>query len=324
MVVAAPQQKPWLLSADEVTILKNAVCKGATDEELKFCLTVARRYEFDPFQKQIWFVRRWDSEALNSEGKKGSYVWTPQVSIDGLCYQAASHHADYGSFSEVEYGPMVDVPYNEGRSKLKAPEWARIEAFKKGDPRPTVGKVWWSEIYPDIDRAPLVRRMPRLMLGKCAKAQAIRAAYPKTTGGLLIPEETHGREFTDITPGGRIVTPVEVLSPSEQNWAQREAEGISKLTPDQQKVVKSKMADATIDRPTDCLFYVHVKESGTYTIDGAQSLKQAHRDLLRDLWSPTAGAIVATPAQLGKLISQFEFLKVPFREWPPPKREPGE
>jgi hypothetical protein len=132
-------------------------------------------------------------------------------------------------------------------------------------------------------------------------------------------------EYGTLTPGGRIMTPVQPqLSPSEENWKAREAEGISKLTPDQQKVVKSKMADATIDRPTDCLFYVHVKESDTYTIDGAQSLKEAHRDLLRDLWSMTVGAIVANPQQLGKLISQFEQRKVRFIEWPPPKREPGE
>ena len=38
--------------------------------------------------------------------------------------------------------------------------------------------------------------MCRSMLGKVAKAHATRTSYPET-GGLLIPEETHSRQFTD-------------------------------------------------------------------------------------------------------------------------------
>jgi hypothetical protein len=115
-------------------------------------------------------------------------------------------HKDFGSYSEPEYGPMIDVQWKDrnGRiQKFHAPEWARIKAFKKGIAEPTIAKVWWEEIYPDVDRAPLVRRMPRLMLAKCAKAQATRTSYP-ATGGLLIQEETYSREFQQITPAGRI------------------------------------------------------------------------------------------------------------------------
>ena len=39
-----------------------------------------------------------------------------------------------------------------------------------------------------MDNAPLVRQMPRLMLGKCATAQAVRKAYP-ATDGLYVQEE---------------------------------------------------------------------------------------------------------------------------------------
>jgi hypothetical protein len=48
--------------------------------------------------------------------------------------------------------------------------------------------VFWEEIYPNVDNAPLVRQMPRLMLGKCATAQAVRKAYP-ATDGLYVQEE---------------------------------------------------------------------------------------------------------------------------------------
>src|SRR5690348_3707768 len=89
IVLSAPNPKSYELTAEEVNLLKNSICKGASDDELKFCLTVARRYEFDPFQKQIWFVKRWDSQAMASDGKKGAHIWVPVVSVDGLCYQAA-------------------------------------------------------------------------------------------------------------------------------------------------------------------------------------------------------------------------------------------
>lgn len=201
----------------------------------------------------------------------------------------------------------------------------------------------------------MVRRMPRLMLGKCAQAQAIRAAYPKT-GGLLIEEETHTREFQDITPGGRLITAAE----PEQNkylsaYEQREQDQLSKLTAPQREVVERRMAeakqkqnggdatrhDAVIgDKNTSvsehtpaqvlsndpgthpveqhaavpCLFYRFFPESETYQIDGDLQLKKANRDLLGPLYNRAVGAIVATPQQLGKLISQFEDRRVPFRE----------
>jgi hypothetical protein len=208
MVVSAPPPKPWLLSQDEVTILKNAICRGASDQEMQYCLAVARRYELDPFQQQVWFIPRWDSQAEQTDGKKGARVYVPVVGINGMLHIAARDHADFGTYSEPEYGPMISVTWKDRTGKaqtFKAPEWARIECHKKGLAQPTVAKVFWEEIYPNVDHSPLVRQMPRLMLAKCAKAQATRTAYPKT-GGLLIPEETHSREFTDITPGGRLIS----------------------------------------------------------------------------------------------------------------------
>ena len=102
IVVRAPAPKPWLLQQDEIDLYKKVVCKGATDEEFKFCLTVARRYELDPFQQQIWFVPR-------REGESGEKQYVPVVGINGLQHVAARDHADYGSVSEPEYGPMMEV-----------------------------------------------------------------------------------------------------------------------------------------------------------------------------------------------------------------------
>jgi len=204
IVIPAPTKKPWELTAAEVDLVKGHIAKGATDDELQFCLGVARRYKLDPFRGQIWFVKRADrnldkKDPVTKKWVKG-YRWIPIVGINGLLHIAARDHKKYfGSISKVSFGPMIDVEWNEwtwvdgqsvnkGKHKIRVPEWAEVNVYKKGDPMPTVGQVFWEEIYPNVDNAPLVRQMPRLMLGKCATAQAVRKAYP-ATDGLYVQEE---------------------------------------------------------------------------------------------------------------------------------------
>jgi len=210
LTIPAPTKKPWELTEQEVDLVKNHIAKGASDEELKFCLGVARRFKLDPFRGQIWFVKRRDKNLdkrdPNNKGKWiTGYRWIPIVGINGLLHIAArDHKKHFGSISKITYGPMIEVEWTEGywgkdehgeaqwkvkeRHKIKVPESAEVNVYKKGDPMPTVGQVFWEEIYPSVDNAPLVRQMPRLMLGKCATAQAVRKAYP-ATDGLYVQEE---------------------------------------------------------------------------------------------------------------------------------------
>ena len=201
--VLPPTEKPWLLNSEEITLIKNNVAKGATDEELKFLLTVARRYRLDPFKQQIWFVKRWDKSAENGKGGTGAYVWTPQVGINGLLFAAGrDHKGDLGSISKPEFGPMFAVDKN-----THVPTWASVKVWRKGAMQPTEAEAWWDEYAPaDLSKAPFWRKMPRRMLAKCATALAIRQAYPDL-GGLYIPEEME-KMGDDFTPNGRqIVQP---------------------------------------------------------------------------------------------------------------------
>lgn len=292
IVVAAPNRKPWLLSPEEVTILKNNVCKGATDSELQYCLAVARRYELDPFQKQIWFVPRWDRQAEGSDGKKGATLYVPVVSIDGLQGQAAANHSDYGTFGEPEYGPMVEIKGadRKGRAyRFWAPEWCRMEAWKKGAARPSVAKVYWDEIYPDVSAAPMVRRMPRLMLAKCARAQLIRSAYPKKTGGLLIPEETHSREFQQITPEGRVYEISGTEVPQLEGMEAYElAVALAQSQTDSQVPFKERVAQAqeSLGRMTPAQLEI-VKQK----VSGHGALEDAERGEVKSVERRNAGGV---------------------------------
>ena len=212
--IPAPLERPWDLNEEQVAILKNSVCKGATDEELKYCLTVARRYRLDPFKQQIWFVPRNDRNAENPAGGRGMRIWTPTVGINGLLFAAArDHKAEFGSVSLPEYGPMKKRSYSyeyKGKTynkEIMAPEWARVKVWKKGEPAPTEAEAWWEEYAPaHLNSAPFWVKMPRRMIGKCATALAIRQAYPDL-GGIFIPEETD-RIGEDYTPEGRQISRV--------------------------------------------------------------------------------------------------------------------
>jgi hypothetical protein len=260
-VPVAPD-KPWQINQDEIVILKNAICKGATDEELKFCLAVARRHKLDPFRGQIWFVKRKDSTAV------GGHRWIPIVGIGGMLHIAARDHKDFGSNDEPEYGPMHEVKwsYYDKSGKFQAPEWAKVSVWKKGLEHPTVATVWWDEIYPDVGAAPLVRQMPRLMLGKCALAQAVRRAYP-ATDGLYIKEEFVERE--QFTPEGREIVYNEPAQLEEAkvdpNWQkfldrltpeerEKEIAAVAKNTPAQREILAEKMKKA--DKPIMDVEYV--------------------------------------------------------------------
>jgi RecT family len=194
------------LNKEQVVLLKNYLkIADASDVELAGCLEVSRRYRLDPFkQGQIWFVKRWDKNAVALSGSKGAFVYTPQVGIYGMLHIAARDHSDYGSLSEAEFGPMFmhDV---EGH-KFKAPEWCRVKAFKKGIAEPTVAAIYFEEFCPALwDNARLFwSRMPRAQIEKCAKARVVRTAYPDL-GGLYIPEEMD-RMNDNLTPSGRQVT----------------------------------------------------------------------------------------------------------------------
>jgi len=331
IIVRPPTEKPWIIQSEEAVILKNAIAKGATDAEFKYCLTVARRHKLDPFQQQIWFVPRWDSEAMMSDGKKGGKVYVPQVALNGLLHVAARDHKDFGSFSEPEYGPMIEVKWQyKGQGSFKtfmAPEWARVKAYKKGLAEPTVGIVFWSEIYPNVDFSPMVRQMARRMLAKCAQAQATRLSYP-STGGLLIAEETHGPDFQNITPGGRLITrqeepvslevPPESEDPKVKEYEARVAEEVKRSTAQEERKTNA----------VPCLFYV-AQPSGLYSLEGSEVLLQKHKgSLLEFLDKPasrSAKARLMQPEQVGKLIAWGE------RQTPPvpiraleASRQPGE
>ena len=101
-------------SEEQKAIVRNSLANGASDSEFAVLWEMARSRGLNPIKKEIYFVKRWDSN-------KRAEVWATQVSIDGLRVIAArSGEYDGQDEPEFEYD-------DKGNLKL-----CRVKVYRKG------------------------------------------------------------------------------------------------------------------------------------------------------------------------------------------------
>ena len=179
-------------NSDEITLIKDTICRGASDNELQLFLSIAKKTGLDPFTKQIYCVPRWDSK-LNRN------VYSAQTSVDGLRLIAlrSGHYAGQlgpfwcdtdGVWQDVwiKNTPPVAAKVGILRHDFKEPLWAvaKWDAYKQTDKNGNVTKFW--------------AKMPDLMLSKCAESLALRKGFPHELSGLLSTEEMAQADVVDV------------------------------------------------------------------------------------------------------------------------------
>lgn len=182
----------------KLQLIKDTIAKGTTNEELQLFLYTCQRTGLDPLARQIYCIKRWDSNL-------GREVATPQTSIDG--YRLIADRTG-------NYAPGRAPTYEEGEQGIIAAT-AYVMKYVRGTWHEVSATAYWDE-YAQFKKNGNPTHMwatkPRVMLGKCAESLALRRAFPAELSGLYTQDEMPEAEATP-QPMIAMVQPVALPDP---------------------------------------------------------------------------------------------------------------
>lgn len=199
-VVALQPQRPRDYTPEQLSLVKRTVAADCTNDEFSLFIEVCRRVGLDPFRRHIYAV-------VYNKDKPDKRKMSIITGIDGF-RAVAARNRDYRP-DEIE----PTITYGDG---LKDPvtnplgiEKATVKAFKlspDGQWHPVIGVAYWDEFAPIADEwgkdefgkwgktgkqylGGQWPRMARVMIAKCAEAQALRKGWPEDLSGVYVQEE---------------------------------------------------------------------------------------------------------------------------------------
>jgi phage recombination protein Bet len=168
---------------EQKRLISSTIAPGCSPDELRLFAYHCQRTGLDPFSKQIYAIKR--------GGKM-----TIQAGIDGL--RAIAERTGQLDGSQ-KFWCGEDGDWKEVWLGSKPPAAAKCVIHRKGCRHPFVGVA----LFRDYNAGQgLWTKMPSVMLGKVAEAQALRSGFPADLSGLYSSEEMDQADAKpiDVTP----------------------------------------------------------------------------------------------------------------------------
>ena len=154
------------LTPSQTQLIKDTVCKGATDEEFKLFLHICVKTGLDPLMKQIY--------SIGIAGKRCVIV-----SIDGLRLLAERS-------KKYAPGKPTLFSYDKDGKILSATAFVK-KMTPDGSWHEISATAFFAEYFKPSN--PMWKNMGHAMIAKCAEALALRKGWPADMSGLNTKEE---------------------------------------------------------------------------------------------------------------------------------------
>lgn len=193
---------PVEFADEKILLLKQTVCKGATDNELKLFMHVCVKTGLDPFMRQIYSIARGGQRTI-------------QTSIDGFRL-IAERSKKYSPGREPSFAYNAEGKMLSATSYIKKMTedgtWHEVSATAYLDEYNPGNNTFW-------------KKMPHVMLAKCAEAAALRRAFPAELSGVYSDDEMlqASKQKSDNDPKEENETMIEPVNMIEAEFEEKKA-----------------------------------------------------------------------------------------------------
>lgn len=193
------------MTPKQLDLIRRTVAADCSPEEFDLFIEVSRRVGLDPFRKQIHAV-------VYNKDKPDKRKMSIITGIDG--FRSVADRSGRYRPGEDEPEIIYDERAKDEKTNPLGIERAVVTVFKSGPDGqwyPLKGVAYWSEFAPLKEiwangrptgefELPFGnwRKMPRVMIAKCAEAQALRKGWPEDLAGVYAAEEIE-RATVDAT-----------------------------------------------------------------------------------------------------------------------------